>query len=134
MLEFLAYADRRELPDHFSRAHVFVSPSRYEGGPGFVFLEAMACGLAAVGCRHSGIAETIAHGKTGMLVPPDDVEALARAVQSLLADQALREALGREARRYAVAEADSRVCAGRIASFYEAVVGAASRQEPAWRD
>jgi glycosyltransferase involved in cell wall biosynthesis len=134
MLEFLTHTDRRKLPDHFSRAHIFVGPSRYEGGPGFVFLEAMACGLAAVGCTDSGIAETITHGKTGMLVPPDDADALAQVMQSLLADHSLRDALGREARRYAVAEADSRLCARRIASFYEAVVGATGGQDPAWRD
>jgi glycosyltransferase involved in cell wall biosynthesis len=134
MLEFLTHTDRRKLPDHFSRAHIFVAPSRYEGGPGFVFLEAMACGLAAVGCTDSGIAETITHGETGMLVPPDDAEALAKVMQSLLADHCLRDALGREARRYAVAEADSRLCAHRIASFYEAIVGATGRQGSAWRD
>jgi glycosyltransferase involved in cell wall biosynthesis len=129
MLDFVKHTDRRELPEHFSRAHIFVAPSRYEGGPGFAFLEAMACGLAAIGCKESGIAETISHGQTGMLVPPDDAEALAAAMQSLLADGSLRKALGRQARRYVLAEAESRVCARRIASFYESVVRTARRQD-----
>lgn len=122
LLEFAGQVERDELPDEFSRAHVFVAPSRYEGGPGFVFLEAMACALPAIGCEGSGIAETISHRNTGLLVPPDAPQALASAMRSLLADHALRESLGVAARRYVAAEGDSRVCAQRIADFYEKVL------------
>jgi glycosyltransferase involved in cell wall biosynthesis len=122
MLDMPGYVDRRGLPDQLSAAHVLAAPSRYEGGPGFVYLEAMACGLPVIGCRGSGAAEVIRHGETGLLVPPDDVSALADALRRLLSDPGEREAIGARALHFVAEEADSRVCVARIADFYQAVI------------
>lgn len=122
LLEMPGYVDRRELPVHFSRAHVFAAPSRYEGGPGFVYLEAMACGLPVIACDGSGASEVVTHGKNGLLVPPDDVTALTEALHRLLADRELRETMSAQGLRYVREQADSEVCLKELEMFYRDVV------------
>ena len=97
MIELPGYVERKQLPEYLSRADVFAAPSDYEGGPGFVLLEAMSCGLPVVACEGSGVSETIEHGVTGCLVPPRDVDALYDSLKSLLADQTLRLEMGQRA-------------------------------------
>jgi glycosyltransferase involved in cell wall biosynthesis len=77
---------------------VFVHPSRWEGF-GLVFLEAMAAGLPIVATQQGSIPEIVQHGQTGLLVPVDDVRALAHAVCILLADRNLAQSIGRVGRR-----------------------------------
>ncbi len=76
---------------------VFAMPSLSEG-MGVALLEAMACGLPAVGSAAGGIVDSIEHEKTGFLVPPGDAPALARALTRLGADAELRRWLGAAAR------------------------------------
>jgi glycosyltransferase involved in cell wall biosynthesis len=61
-------------------------------------LEAMALGIPVVGTRIAGVPEQVAHGETGLLVPPSDPEALADALEQLLASGPLRRRLGSAAR------------------------------------
>jgi glycosyltransferase involved in cell wall biosynthesis len=75
---------------------IFVLPSRAEAF-GSVFAEAALCMLALVGTRVGGIAEQIEHGVNGLLVEPDDPEALADALETLVADPALRSRLAKAA-------------------------------------
>jgi glycosyltransferase involved in cell wall biosynthesis len=121
VLELRGYIHRDELPSHLAEAHVFAAPSVYEGGPGLVYLEAMACGLPVVACSGSGASEVVDNGQNGFLVPPHDVDALTGALRRLLADYELRDQMGARARRFVVAEGDSRVCLDRLESFYRQV-------------
>ena len=114
---------REALPVALSRAHLFAAPSRYEGGPGFVYLEAMACGLPAIACAGSGAAEAVRDGDNGRLVPPGDAAALAEVLDDLLSDPAARGEMGRRARAGVERDADCRVCVPRIAAFYADVLG-----------
>jgi glycosyltransferase involved in cell wall biosynthesis len=78
----------------FRAADVVVAPSRWEG-MSLVFLEAMACGAALVASDVQG-AEIV--GDAGILVTAEDHEAIARALDALLDDEARREKLGTQAR------------------------------------
>jgi glycosyltransferase involved in cell wall biosynthesis len=78
-------------------ADVVIIPSRYDG-MALVLLEAMACGAAVVATRVAG---SSALGEAGILVPPEDPLALARAVDALLAAPDRRKLLGLAARQRA---------------------------------
>jgi glycosyltransferase involved in cell wall biosynthesis len=73
-----------------------VIPSRYEGSPLTLF-EAMALGKPIIASRIPGITEVLEPNDAGVLVPPNDADALARAIASLAANPARRETLGRNA-------------------------------------
>lgn len=120
LLETPGHVERDRLPAELAGADVFAAPSRYEGGPGFVYLEAMACGVPVVACSGSGVEETV-DADCGMLVPPGDIDALADALLRLLRDPDLRERLGRAGRKRALAM-DSEACVDRIEAYYESVL------------
>lgn len=121
LLRFEGFVPRDRMPEEMCRAHVFAAPSRCEGGPGFVYLEAMACGLPVVACRGTGAEEAV-NEEVGALVRPGDVTALANALRRLLIDAVYRDRVGRQARSVMEREADSEVCVGRIESFYSSVL------------
>lgn len=75
-------------------ADAFVLPSRYEGFPN-ALLEAMSVGLPCIAsdCR-SGPRDIITTGIDGILVPPEDIDALGRALCLIMRDHALRDRLG----------------------------------------
>jgi glycosyltransferase involved in cell wall biosynthesis len=73
---------------------VFVLPSRAEAF-GSVFAEAALCWLALVGTNVGGIAEQIDDGVNGLLVPPEDPEALAAALEKVVTDPTYRYNLAR---------------------------------------
>ena len=78
-------------------ADMFVLPSRQEGLP-IAILEAMAVGAAVISTPVGAISDAITDGETGLLVPPGDSAALARAIARLLDDPALRARLAVQAR------------------------------------
>lgn len=94
--------DRARLAHLLSAADVYVFPSRQEGSP-LSPMEAMACGLPVVASDVSAVREILVGGDApaGVIVPADDPPALARELARLLDNDALRQALGRAARRRA---------------------------------
>ncbi len=70
---------------HLQQATVFVLPSLSEGIPRAV-IEAMACGLPVVATDVGGVPEVVSDGVNGLLVPPRDEEALAKAIEYIFSD------------------------------------------------
>ena len=93
-----------ELLGEYQQATVFCLPCRVlengdrDGLPN-VLMEAMSCGLPAVTTDISGIPELISNGVNGLLVSPDDPEALAAALQRLNEDPVLAASLGEQAKK-----------------------------------
>jgi glycosyltransferase involved in cell wall biosynthesis len=100
-ISFTGAVARERLMALYTAADLFVLPSRFEGY-GMAFAEAIAHGLPVVGTRAGAIPETVPAG-AGMLVPPDDSEALAAVLRALIEDAGERERLAAGAR--AAAEA-----------------------------
>ncbi len=122
LIEFVGFVPHHQLPEHLSRAHVFAAPSQYEGGPGFVYLEAMACGLPVIACSGSGASEVITHADTGLLVPPNECESLLQAMKTLLVDSLLRQQFSTRAANYVYREVDRESCLCRLETFYASVL------------
>lgn len=85
-----------ELMQEYKRCHVFCLPSVQEGF-GIVFLEAMASGKPIVAARAAAVPEVVQHG---LLVEPDNEEALAAALQRLYRETALRNSLAAASREF----------------------------------
>lgn len=84
---------RTDVPQIMAGLDVLLMPSLWEGF-GLVLLEAMARRVPIIGSAVSAIPEIVADGETGLLVPPQNVDALAEALDRLLQDAALRRHMG----------------------------------------
>jgi glycosyltransferase involved in cell wall biosynthesis len=84
------------LTELYQSADVFVLPSRFEGY-GMAFAEAVAHGLPVIGTTAGAIPETLPHG-AGVLVPPDDAQALAAALRRLIEHPSERDSMAARAR------------------------------------
>lgn len=90
--------DRAVVAELYRQADLFVLPSRLETW-GDVLLEAMAYQLPCIGVAGEAMEEIIQHRATGLIVPPDNIEALTDALVCLLQDVPLRRQWGRAARQ-----------------------------------
>ena len=106
-VRFAGVVPRQELAAHYAVATLFVQLSRatgeYDGleGFGLTFLEAASLGLASVAGRSGGVPEAISEGESGLLVPAEDPDAFARAVDRLLSDPGELRRVSAGARRWA---------------------------------
>ncbi|WP_457608475.1 glycosyltransferase family 4 protein [Nitratifractor sp.] len=87
----------RELVRMYQQSDVFCLVSQYDNYPN-ALLESMACGLPGIATRVGGIPDQVQEGKTTLLIDPDDIEALSRAILTLARGRRLREEMGKAAR------------------------------------
>jgi glycosyltransferase involved in cell wall biosynthesis len=115
MAQRLNIADRIIFRDHvpdpqniYAACDIVVHVSKRPEPFGLVVIEAMACGRPVVATQEGGPAETVLDRRTGLLYPLGDHVALARVVDTLIADPQLRYRLGRAAREHAERHFDER--------------------------
>jgi glycosyltransferase involved in cell wall biosynthesis len=114
--------DRDALARHYSVADIFVFPTRAEG-LGNVLIEAAAAGLPAVVTNLPGITDcAVADGETGLLFPPEDTDALTRAIEQLVSDPALRARMSQAARAHSKRFGFEEYCR-QLKAFYLKVAG-----------
>jgi glycosyltransferase involved in cell wall biosynthesis len=89
---------------------------------GRVIVEGMAAGLPVVGVNGGGVGEIVVHDQTGLLVPPDDHMAMARAIEVLVRDAAKRAAYGAAGRKLADERYSLDACARGVLTVYEAAM------------
>lgn len=125
-VRYLGEVPDEALPVLYRNAACFVLSSDEEGF-GLVLTEAMASGTPVVSTACGGPEDIVTDGEDGFLVPVGDADALARAMERLLDDLALRERMGRRARRTAQECYSLEVAGERFLEEYDAMLGAANR-------
>ena len=100
-VEFTGWLPFEQIPGEMQSADVFVLPSNVEGMP-LVLLQAMAAGLPVIATRVPGSVDLVEPQQNGLIVPPKDPAALARALTAVCCDAALRGAMGRRSRELAL--------------------------------
>jgi glycosyltransferase involved in cell wall biosynthesis len=124
-IELLGAVPSEEVLSWLRRAAILAAPSvtasdgDTEGLPTIV-VESMACGTPVLATQHAGTPEAILHERTGLLVPERATEALSSALSRLLADHALRQALGAAGRARALDEFDLTAQVGKLEAHYDA--------------
>lgn len=89
----------QDIPALLRETDIYVLPSYYREGTPVSVLEAMSAGLAVVTTNGIGCRETVIDGESGFLVPVRNAQALAQAIEQLIADESLRARFGAAARR-----------------------------------
>ena len=90
-VQFAGFRD--DLDDYMACFDLFVHPALAEG-LGVATLKAAAASVAVVGFQAGGLSEAVAHEKTGLLVPAEDIKALQNAITALIDDDEMRQRFG----------------------------------------
>jgi phosphatidylinositol alpha-mannosyltransferase len=120
-VSFLGPLNRSDLARCYANVDVFCAPSIEGESFGIVLLEAMACGRPVVCSDIPGYHDVVRNDVEGLLVPPGDEHALAKALLRILADGALAIRLGGAGLRRA-AEFDWSVVTRRVEAYYLAIL------------
>lgn len=125
----IAFLGRRDdVRRLLAAADLMVLPSRMEG-LSLALVEAHAAGVPCLVTRVGGNGEIVVHGRTGVIVPPEDPPALAGALARLIPDEDGRRAMGKEARRrYEAHFTVERMAEATCAVYREAVEGKRPRE------
>jgi glycosyltransferase involved in cell wall biosynthesis len=119
-VHFLGY--RRDLATIAAASDAVILSSDNEGTP-VSLIEASAAARPGVATSVGGVREVVTD-QTGILVPPDDVDALAAGIERLAGDPGLRAAMGRRAREHAMSRYSAERLVGDIDSLYRELLGA----------
>ncbi|MCB9356201.1 MAG: glycosyltransferase family 4 protein [Lewinellaceae bacterium] len=119
-IEYLGQSD--DVRTHIAAAGIVVLPSYREGMPR-VLLEGMAMGKPVITTDSVGCRDTVEEGRNGLIVPPEDAEALAAAMLRFIRMPAVeREQMGRHSRAKALAEFSNDVILPQYLSLIGAIV------------
>lgn len=113
---------RRDIPDLLAALDILVLPSHSEG-VSLALLEAMAAGLPVIATAVGGLPEVVTDEVNGLLIPPRDPEAVARALDRLLADPEFAKRLGEQARAEVEAHYSLERLGREINEIYEELSG-----------
>jgi glycosyltransferase involved in cell wall biosynthesis len=114
---------RDDMPSVYASFEIMVSASRQEGLP-IAILEGMASRRPLIATNVGAVPTVVLDGRTGVLLPPEDVEALASEIVSLLKDSARQKSLGAAARKLVEEEFSAeRMAADYLRVYEEAAAG-----------
>lgn len=119
-IEWLGHVD--DMPSLLERIDVMALPTAYGEGLPKSLIEAAACALPLVATDVPGCREVVEHEVTGLLIPPRDADALARAIARLHDDPDLRERLGAAASKKTLESFDERIVIRKTIDVYNEVI------------
>ncbi len=119
---FLGWISPKEIPKQINKNTIVIAPSHWEEPFGLIVLQAMQQGRPVVATRVGGIPELVQNGNTGLLVPPNNEEALSSAINRLLAFPQQAKEMGINGREQAVNEFNWDLCVDRYESVYEELI------------
>ena len=111
---------RKDIPKILSSLDLFVLSSHLEG-MGSSILDAMASRLPVVATKVGGIPEVVIHGETGLLVPPRNPSALARAILMLYSNKTLASRLGQKGYELVHRKFSAEAMADKVVRLYEKI-------------
>lgn len=114
---------REDMPAVISQSSIVVLPTYYPEGIPRALMEAAASARATVATDTPGCREVVRDGVNGLLVPPRDEDALARAIGALLGSPEMRERFGRAGRELAVNELDEKIVVRRTMDLFRELLG-----------
>jgi colanic acid/amylovoran biosynthesis glycosyltransferase len=128
--EFLGALPQERIIELYQDAHFFVLPgvvteSGEEEGQSLVLAEAQACGLPVIASKIGGIPENLRDGESGLLVPPGDAAALARAIEDLAEGPQVWGRMGRLGRAFVEKHFDLERLNDRLVALYDMVLARA---------
>lgn len=118
---FFFVGERQDIPQILSAMDIFVLPSVTEGLP-LTILEAMAAGKPVVATRVGGIPEVVMDEKTGLLVPPQNPQALARAVATLLSNRNRAKEMGQHGQQRVLERFTNDIMVRKIEEQYKIIL------------
>lgn len=110
---FLGELSGVDLAAAYAACDLFLWPGVNEAY-GMAMLEAQAAGVPVVSCTLRGVPDVVCDGQTGLLVPPQDPQALAAAARALLLDPERRRAMGERAQAWVAGERSLETAAARL--------------------
>ena len=120
-VRFINHVALAEMPAHYRSADICVVPSLYENAP-YTVLEAQSTGKPVIGTSGGGSPEYVAHGVSGLVVPPRDSAALAAAILELATDETRRSEMGKIARERSLELFEKKVIAQQAIKSYELAI------------
>ena len=120
-VDYPGYLTREQVVDYLSNHHMLVMPSRMESF-GVSALEAASCARPVIASRVGGIPEVVIDGQTGILVAPENIEALSDAIVKLAGDRGLMERMGTAGRRFVSAKYDFEKSLDQMAELYDRLI------------
>lgn len=118
---FIGPIPHEEVPRWLNQFDIYCAPSTLESF-GVAVVEASACGLPVVVSRVGGLPEVVQDGKTGIIVPPKDVNALVQALETLIENKELRVKMGEAGRAFVQQFYEWEFCVDKIEQLYYQII------------
>lgn len=123
---FILTGARKDIPEILNSLDIFVLPSQMEA-LGQAIIEAMSAGLPVVASNVGGIPELVKDGRTGFLVPKENPQALAEAINKLLAQPKMAKQMGQAGQQFVQSEFDYQHMIDKTDQLYKKLLSRAGK-------